>query len=179
MPRGSIGGWCTENQYRYRRRVREVEREELDRWLLLAAVREVMPPGRAWKKLWEAQRVHMVEFPSREGLPKGLRVVNVYAPITAWSGEREDIERVWFQELLIEAITALDLSIPTMFVGDWNGTMRPERDWKDWVGTEGLSPDDEASGSGWAVGGLGGCIPGLVGLDVSEGRCPRGVMRCW
>lgn len=93
------------------------------------AVREVMPPGRAWKKLWEAQRVHMVEFPPRAGLPRGLRVVNVYAPITEWSGEREDMERVWFQEMLVEVVAGLDLSIPTMFVGDWNGTMRPERDY--------------------------------------------------
>ena len=46
------------------------------------AVREVMPAGRAWKKLWEAQRVPMVEFPPREGLPKsGERVCTCYGMV--------------------------------------------------------------------------------------------------
>ena len=93
--------------------------------------REVMPPGRAWKKLWEAQRVQMIEFVPRNGLPRGLRIVNVYAPVV-WSASEcgeGDIEKTWFQELFIEAVSCLDLGIPTLFMGDWNGTVHPERDY--------------------------------------------------
>ena len=118
------------------------------------AVREAMPPGRAWKRLWEAQRVQMVEFPPRAGLPKGLRIVNVYAPVTRWAVDQEDVERVWFQEMFIEAVSALDLGIPTLFAGDWNGTVHPERDYGGrGVRGAGVFVVDEVAGARGTVGG--------------------------
>ena len=136
------------------------------------AVREVMPPGRAWKLLWEAQRVQMIEFPPRTGLPKGLRVVNVYAPVSTWSGEGGDLQRVWFQELFLEAVLGFRLGDPHVVRWGLEWNHQPgERLWGARVGGAGMPDVSEVVGAGGTVGGSCGHFPGLVGLDISEGEC--------
>ena len=57
-------------------------------------------------------------------------------------------------------MTALGLGIPTLFAGDWNGTVNPARDYGgEGVGGARVLDADEVAGTGWTVGGSGGCFP--------------------
>lgn len=94
--------------------------------------KELEMAGSAWKRLWEMQRLYGVFFPPRPGLPSGLRVFTVYAPI--WqlimtADRKEELEE--FHENFREFVASLDMSIPTLFCGDWNGTIEPDRDYSE------------------------------------------------
>ena len=96
------------------------------------AAKELDPAGAAWKKLWEMQRLHGICFPPRAGLPHGLRVFSVYAPIwqLIMTPERKAILNE-FHDAFREFVATLDMRVPTLFCGDWNGTTEPEKDYSE------------------------------------------------
>ena len=89
----------------------------------------VQPIGKAWKTLWLARRLHVAHFPPRRNLPRGLRVLTVYAPVSAPSFEAVS-EKQWFSDCFLEFFSVLDMNIPTIVCGDWNGTVHPDRDYE-------------------------------------------------
>lgn len=89
----------------------------------------VSPLGNSWKSLWQAQRLHVIKLPPRRGLPLGLIIVNVYSPAFSTT-PHEKAESLWFCNEFISFVSALDLNIPTILCGDWNGSQNPKRDYE-------------------------------------------------
>ena len=77
-------------------------------------------------------RLHGVEVPPRQGLPRGLRLFSVYAPL------RQDPSQDAFVATFLDFVSGLDMQIPTLFLGDFNGTVCPDRDYSS--GLAGVSP---------------------------------------
>jgi len=92
------------------------------------AVSPLLPQGAAWRRLYAMSRVHAVQVPAREGLPLGLRVFSVYAPLHG----NPILEM--FRMAFLEMVSSLDLQIPTLLMGDFNGTISPERDYSSGLG---------------------------------------------
>ena len=46
-----------------------------------AAVSQVLPAGAAWRRLHAMQRLHAVQLAPRPGLPRGIVLFSVYAPL--------------------------------------------------------------------------------------------------
>ena len=90
---------------------------------------QLHPVGKAWKLLWLARRLHVIDFPPRRGLPRGLRVVSVYAPVASSSLEALS-ESSWFCDTFLDFVTVLDMNVPTILCGDWNGTVHPDKDFE-------------------------------------------------
>ena len=86
------------------------------------AVSPLMPHGAAWKRLHAMARVHAVMVPPRPGLAAGLRIFSVYAPL------QRDPGRDVFTAAFLEMVACLDMQIPTLLLGDFNGTISPDRD---------------------------------------------------
>jgi hypothetical protein len=63
-----------------------------------------------------------VLVPPREGLPLGLRLFSLYAPL-----ERDPTLEAFSHEVAAWVAT-LDLQVPTLILGDFNGSVDPERD---------------------------------------------------
>ena len=68
-------------------------------------------------------RVHAVLVPPRPDLPLGVRLFSVYAPLQR-DGARDE-----FTRLFLEMVAVLDMQIPTLVLGDFNGTVSPCRDY--------------------------------------------------
>ena len=113
------------------------------------AVSPLMPQGAAWKRLHAMARVHAVQVPPRPGLASGLRLFSVYAPL-----QRDPCREV-FTTTFLEMVASLDMQIPTLLMGDFNGTVSPERDFS--------SSDEERT---FAV-----CCPTCWGLGVPFWIC--------
>ena len=79
--------------------------------------------GLAW--LHAQGRLHGVRVPPREGLPRGLLVLSVYAPLQV---RRMAVERRKYTEALADVTYQLDMQEPVLLVGDFNGSVNPERD---------------------------------------------------
>ena len=86
------------------------------------AVSPLSPIGAAWHRLHGMARLHGVVLHRRPGLPLGLRVFSVYAPL------QRDSARPAFNAAFIEFVAQLDMQIPTLLLGDFNGSVAPERD---------------------------------------------------
>ena len=87
------------------------------------AVSPLMPQGAAWRRLHAMQRVHAVQVPPRPGLSLGLRLFTVYAPL------QQDETRGVFNAAFLEMVATLDMQVPTLLLGDFNGTVHPEQDY--------------------------------------------------
>ena len=87
------------------------------------AVSQTPPQGPAWLRLHAMQRLHAVSLPPRPGLPLGLRLFTVYAPL------RRDPCHAAFTAAFLDLLFELDLSVPTLFMGDFNGSVLPARDY--------------------------------------------------
>jgi exonuclease III len=85
----------------------------------------VDPVGAAWRKLEAVGRWHGVRLAPRLGLPLGLLLLSVYAPlqVRAQQGAREA-----FVSLVQEVTHGLDMQVPTLLLGDFNGSADPPRD---------------------------------------------------
>ena len=70
-------------------------------------------------------RLHGVAVPPRPGLPRGLHLFSVYAPL------QDDAQRTVFNS---ELVPSLDMQVPMIFLGDFNGSVFPERDYSSGVG---------------------------------------------
>jgi len=86
------------------------------------AVAPLLPQGAAWRRLHAMARVHAVQVPPRPGLPLGLRVFSVYAPL------HYDRTREVFGKTFMELVACLDMQIPTLLLGDFNGSVTPDKD---------------------------------------------------
>ena len=67
-------------------------------------------------------RVHAVRIPPRAGLPKGILLLSVYAPLQI---RAQEVVREQFVSLMLELTHGLDLQIPTFLLGDFNGSVDP------------------------------------------------------
>ena len=70
------------------------------------------------------RRLHGFKLAPREGLPHGLLLLSLYAPLR----EQEEA-RASFDLALLEVVHTLDMQVPTHLQGDFNGTVCPARDY--------------------------------------------------
>ena len=89
------------------------------------AATAALPVGAAWRWLHFAGRLHGVRLAPRPGLPRGLLLLSVYAPLQT---RQQAVQRAKFVAALLEVTTSLDLQVPTLLMGDFNGSPSPERD---------------------------------------------------
>ena len=83
------------------------------------------PTGTAWRFLHLACRLHAIRLEPRPGLPRGLVVLSVYAPLQV---RQQGVERKKFVDSLQQLTHHLDLQVPTLLLGDFNGSAVPSRD---------------------------------------------------
>ena len=89
------------------------------------AASAALPVGAAWRWLHHKGRLHGIRLAPRPGLPRGLLVLSVYAPLQT---RLQQVERRRFIEALLEVTHTLDLQVPTLLMGDFNGSALPSRD---------------------------------------------------
>ena len=82
------------------------------------ALSRELPATTAWRMLHAERRVHAVSVPCRRGLPRGLLLVSVYAPLPS-----QEVERRRFNAAFTAFTHELDLQRPTFLLGDFNGTL--------------------------------------------------------
>lgn len=87
------------------------------------AVSPLPPRGAAWRRLHAMARLHGAVFPPRPGLPLGLRVFSVYAPLS-----RAPL-RAAFDGTFIDFVSELNMQLPTLLMGGFHGSVAPERDY--------------------------------------------------
>ena len=83
----------------------------------------VLPTGAAERMLHATGRLCMLRLPPSLAMPQGLLLASFYAP----QAKSEEAPR--FRAAVIEVLTALDAAVPTLLLGDWNGTTTPSRDY--------------------------------------------------
>ena len=71
-------------------------------------------------------RWHAVRLPPRPDLPHGLLLGSVYVPL---ADANHGVDRARWHELMLEHLHGLDMPVPTLLLGDFNGTVLPERDY--------------------------------------------------
>ena len=91
------------------------------------ALAPALPVGAAWRWLHLMSRLHAVQLPPRPGLPRGLLLLSVYAPLQV---RQQKVERDKFTAALQEVTHALDMQVPTLLMGDFNGSVCPVRDFQ-------------------------------------------------
>ena len=74
----------------------------------------------AWRRLGAMRRLHGVQLAPRQGLPKGLLLLSIYAPLREQEGAR-----ACFDQALLEVVHTLDMQVPTIILGDFNGSVCP------------------------------------------------------
>ena len=89
------------------------------------AVSPVLPQGTCWRHLHSLRRLHALRLPPRPGLPHGLLLFSIYAPLAEHYLE---VERAHFAASFIEFTHQLDMQVPTLLLGDFNGSFCPARD---------------------------------------------------
>ena len=89
------------------------------------ALSPVVPVGAAWRMLHALCRLHAVSLPPRSGLPHGLLLVSLYAPLPT-----QQLERNRFNLAFQELCHTLDMQRPTMLLGDFNGALNPACDYQ-------------------------------------------------
>ena len=92
------------------------------------AVSPLPPQEPAWRRLHAMARLHGILVPRRPALPLGLRIFSVYAPLP------RDPGREAFNGTFLEFVAALDMQVPTLLLGDFNGTVAPDRDHRSGAG---------------------------------------------
>ena len=89
------------------------------------AVSSVVPMGAAWRQLYATGRLHAVRLAARPGLPQGLLLFSVYAPLQQRS---HAVRREKFVASMLQLCSELDMQVPTLILGDFNGSVDPEVD---------------------------------------------------
>jgi hypothetical protein len=89
------------------------------------AAAAALPVGAAWRWLHRVGRLHGIRLAPRPGLPKGLLLLTLYAPLQT---RQQQVERSKFVAALMEVTHGLDLQVPTLLMGDYNGSAFPNRD---------------------------------------------------
>ena len=92
------------------------------------AVTPLHPRGEPWSSLNQQARLTAVEIPPRPDLPRGLRIFSVYAPL-----ERDSTCKT-FHTTMMRLVSSLDMQVPTLLLGDFNGSADPKRDFHRGVG---------------------------------------------
>ena len=87
----------------------------------------VLPVGAAWRRLHAQGRLHAVRLAPRPGLPLGMLLVSVYAPL---QGHGQQASRAAFVALMLEVTHSMDMQVPTFLMGDFNGSCDPARDFR-------------------------------------------------
>eukprot|EP00667_Euglena_gracilis_P025253 EG_transcript_29541 len=82
-----------------------------------------MPACPAWRRLHAMRRLHGVRLAPRPGLPLGLLLLSVYAPLS------HQAERRPFDLEFAALVFALDMQVPTLLLGDFNGSVSPATDY--------------------------------------------------
>ena len=88
------------------------------------AVNPLYPRGSPWARLNQQARLTAVEIPPRRDLPRGLRIFSIYVPL------EQDPELKAFQQALMNLVADMDMQVPTMLLGDFNGSVDPMRDYR-------------------------------------------------
>ena len=83
------------------------------------------PVGPAWRLLHAMGRLHAVRLGPFPTLPHGLLIVSIYAPLQE-HGQATLRER--FVNAFQEFSHVLDMQVPTLLVGDFNGSLIPAYD---------------------------------------------------
>ena len=83
----------------------------------------VLPQGAPWRMLHARRRLATVQLPPRPGLPRGLLLVSLYAPLST-----QPVDREQFVLAMLEFTHTLDMQVPTLLLGDFNGVLCPARD---------------------------------------------------
>ena len=83
----------------------------------------VLPQGAPWRMLHAMRRLTAVQLPPRVGLPRGLLLVSLYAPLRT-----QPLDRDRFVLAMLELTHSLDMQVPTLLLGDFNGALLPARD---------------------------------------------------
>ena len=89
------------------------------------ALASVVPQGAAWRRLHAQGRLHAVRLEKSVGLPQGLLLLSVYAPLQV---RDQQVARAQFTAMVLEVSHTLDMQIPTLLMGDFNGSMDPPSD---------------------------------------------------
>ena len=89
------------------------------------ALSPAIPAGAAWRMLHSLHRLHAIRLPPRRGLPSGLLLLSIYAPLST-----QVTERTRFDSAFLELTHTLDMQIPTFLLGDFNGSICPSRDFR-------------------------------------------------
>ena len=71
--------------------------------------------------------LHAVRLAPRPGLPLGLLLVTVYAPQQA---KELAVLRQQFAAAFLDFIHCVDMQMPVLLLGDFNGTVDPPRDYQ-------------------------------------------------
>ena len=83
----------------------------------------VLPNSAPWRALHAMRRLSAVQLPPRPDLPRGLLLVSLYAPL-----QSQPVERSRFVLAMLELTHTLDMQLPTLLLGDFNGYLLPSRD---------------------------------------------------
>ena len=70
-------------------------------------------------------RLHGVRLPPRVDLPHGLLLLSIYSPLQM---RAQSVVREHFTTLMLEVVFGLDMQIPTIIFGDFNGSADPPAD---------------------------------------------------
>jgi hypothetical protein len=70
--------------------------------------------------------LHVVQLAPRPGLLRGLLLVTLYAPLR---GHDQQVLKAQFNAALLEMTHTLDMQVPTLLLGDFNGSACPPRDY--------------------------------------------------
>lgn len=84
-----------------------------------------IPSCPAWSRLASLRRLHGVRVAPRPGLPHGVLLLSVYAPL-----REPEPERAVFDQAFLGLVEALDMQVPTLLLGDFNGSLVPSRDYR-------------------------------------------------
>ena len=101
-------------------------------WRKGIAALPAMPACPAWRRLHAMRRLHGVRLAPRPHLPHGLLLLSVYAPLPVQA------ERRPFDLEFATMVHALDMQIPTLLLGDFNGTLNPADDYASTSGSRRL-----------------------------------------
>ena len=91
------------------------------------AVTKVFPVGAVGRRLHAMGRWHAIRLAPRPDLPHGLLLASIYAPLAS---HRHGADRLQWNDLMLELLHGFDMQIPTLLLGDFNGSVLPERDYR-------------------------------------------------
>jgi hypothetical protein len=128
----------------------------------------VLPVGAAWRRLHAVGRLHAARVMPRPGLPQGVLLLTVYAPLQV---RAQLVAREQFVGMMLEVVHGLDMQTPTLLMGDFNGSADPARDFLSSSGARGQFA--HCSGNCWVRG-----HRGLMCTEPCWTRCP-GPSRTW